>query len=198
MDEEGLLRVGGRIHRAMESYDKQHQFIMPSKHRVTRMLIEYEHELLQAGTTLVAASLARRFAIVGARRAVCDVTRRCAICSRVVGKPRPQLLGRLPADRLRPGPVFDKIGVDYAGPILVKSGYVRKPVITKAYVCVFISFTVKAVHLEPVSDLTSEAFIATLRRFIARRGKPSLVWSDHGTNFVGAARELDEICKFHR
>ena len=67
-----------------------------------------------------------------------------------------------------------------------------------AYVSVFVSFTVKAVHLDPVSDLTSEAFIATLRKFLARRGKPSLVWSDHGTNFVGAALDLDEICKFHR
>ena len=54
----------------------------------------------------------------------------------------------------------------------------------------------KAVHLELVSDLTSEAFIACLRRFVARRGKPSLIWSDHGTNFVGANRELKEFFEF--
>ena len=59
--------------------------------------------------------------------------------------------------------------------------------------CVFVSLTVKAVHLELVSDLTSEAFIACLKRFIARRGLPSLIWSDNGTNFVGAARELKEL-----
>ena len=58
------------------------------------------------------------------------------------------------------------------------------------------SLTVKAVHLELVSDLTSEAFIACLRRFIARRGKPSHIWSDHGTNFVGANRELKELVEF--
>ena len=171
LDVEGLLRVGGRTQQALEPYERRHPFIIPSKHRFTKMLIEYEHaRLMHAGPTLVAASLARRFAIVGARQAVRDVTRRCVICRRVASKPRPQLLGRLPADRLRPGPVFDKVGVDYAGPILVKSGYVRKPIITKAYVCVFVSFTVKAVHLEPVSDLTTEAFLETLRRFITRRG----------------------------
>ena len=60
----------------------------------------------------------------------------------------------------------------------------------------FIGFAIKAVHLEPVSELTSTAFIATLRRFIARRGKPSVMWSDHGTNFVGAARELKELHDF--
>ena len=54
-------------------------------------------------------------------------------------------------------------------------------------------FSTKAVHLEVVSDLTTAAFLATLRRFIARRGKPSVIWSDHGTNFVGAAREIKEL-----
>ena len=49
----------------------------------------------------------------------------------------------------------------------------------------------KAVHLELVSDLTSDAFVATLRRFVAYRGKPTLIWSDHGSNFVGASRELN-------
>ena len=60
----------------------------------------------------------------------------------------------------------------------------------------FVSLSVKAVHLVIVSDLTSESFISTLRRFIVRRGKPSLVWSDHGSNFVGAQKELKEIVEF--
>ena len=60
----------------------------------------------------------------------------------------------------------------------------------------FVSFSVKAVHLELVSDLTTEAFLATLRRFVARRGKPSTIWSDHGTNFVGAANDLRELYTF--
>ena len=53
--------------------------------------------------------------------------------------------------------------------------------------------TVKAVHLELVSDLTTEAFVAALRRFIARRGCPTLIWSDHGSNFVGAKSELKAL-----
>ena len=70
------------------------------------------------------------------------------------------------------------------------------PLFVKAYMCIFVSLTVKAVHLEVVSDLTSEAFIATLRRFIARRGHPSRIWSDNGTNFVGANRQLKELYEF--
>lgn len=77
---------------------------------------------------------------------------------------------------------------------MLKKGSVRKPTLVKAYLCVFVCLSVKAVHLELVSDLTTKAFLATLRRFIARRGKPSLIRSDHGTNFVGAARELKNLC----
>ena len=73
---------------------------------------------------------------------------------------------------------------------------VRKPITVKTYICVFVSLAVKAVHLEAVSDLTSEAFVAALRRFVARRGCPTLIWSDNGTNFVGANRELKEMHEF--
>ena len=76
---------------------------------------------------------------------------------------------------------------------MIKYGYVRKPTIVKAYICIFVSLTVKAVHLELVTDLTTEAFIARLRRFISRRGLPTLIWSDNDTNFVGAARELKDL-----
>ena len=77
-----------------------------------------------------------------------------------------QLVGQLPSTRVIPGPPFINTGVDYAGPVTLKMGQVRKPTYTKAYICIFVSFTVKAVHLELVTDLTAEAFIATLRRFI--------------------------------
>ena len=103
---------------------------------------------------------------------------------------------QLPVERITPYIVFEHTGVDYMGPVYLKSGHVRKPVIVKAYMCVFVSLSTKAVHIELVSDLTTDAFIACLRRFIARRGKPRTIWSDHGTNFVGASRELGELVGF--
>ena len=103
------------------------------------------------------------------------------------------MMGQLQMERVTPDSVFNRVGVDYPGPVYLKYGAVRKSTIIKAYVSVFVSLSVKAVHLEPVSDLTAEAFIACLRRFIARRGKPTLIWSDHGTNFVGAARILTKF-----
>ena len=101
-----------------------------------------------------------------------------------------------PFERVTPDIVFENVGIDYAGPIYVKYGYVRKPTIVKAYICLFVSFSVQAVDLELVSDLTSDAFVAALRRFISRRGKPKLICSDNGSNFVGARKDLKEFCAF--
>ena len=53
--------------------------------------------------------------------------------------------------------------------------------------------SVKAVHLELVPDLTSEGFLKALKRFIARRGLPNRIYSDNGTNFVGAKNDLIEL-----
>ena len=197
IDTDGLLRVGGRERNSMLGYSQVHPIILPGNLHLTRLLIRLEHvRLLHAGPTLVFSSLSRRFYILGMKKSVRSVIRRCTVCRRCSAKPTPQMLGQLPAERVTPGAVFERVGVDYAGPLLVKYGTVRKPVILKAYICVFVSLSVKAVHLEAVSDLTSEAFVAALRRFVARRGTPTLIWSDNGTNFVGANRELKEIYEF--
>ena len=164
---------------------------------MTKLIVETEHlRLMHAGPTLLSSSLSRRFHIIGLCKTVRSVTRQCVTCKRHCVKPNVQLLGQLPAERVTPASTFDKVGVDYAGPFQIKYGHVRKPTVLKAYICLFVCLAVKAVHLELVSDLTAEAFIAALRRFVARRGCPSLIWSDHGTNFVGANRELREFHTF--
>ena len=196
VDADGLVRVGGRVRNAGISYAATHPVIIHGKHPITKLIISPEHlRLLHAGPTLVMASLCRQYHIIGCRKAARSITRKCVTCRRTTVKPQNQLLGQLPSERVTPGTVFENVGVDYAGPFVIKYGSVRKPTIIKAYVCVFLCLSVKAVHLESVSDLTT-AFIATLRRFTARRGKPSHIWSDHGTNFVGAACELKELAEF--
>ena len=92
--------------------------------------------------------------------------------------------------------MFECTGVDYAGPIMIKQGTVRRPTIVKVYVSVFVSLTVKAVHLELISDFTTEAFLRALRRFIAQCRKPAILWNDYGTNFTGANRELKKLFQF--
>ena len=147
--------------------------------------------LQHAGPNLHTASLCHHYHIVGCRRVVHSITRGYITCRHVSARPTSQILGQLPSPSL--SPVFDKTGLDYAGPIYIKQGHVRKFTMVKAYICIFVALSVKAVHLELVSDLTTDAFLAAVRRFVAHRKKPSLLWSDHGTNFIGASREIKEL-----
>lgn len=68
----------------------------------------------------------------------------------------------------------------------------------KAYVSIFVCFATKAVHIEIVSDLTSDAFLGALKRFVSLRGKPACIYSDNGTVFVGAQRQLKEFYQFFK
>ncbi len=77
----------------------------------------------------------------------------------------------------------------------VKLGRIRKPVLVKAFVAVFVCMSTRAIHLEAVSDLSTEAFLAAFKRFIARRGLPHQVFSDNGRNFVGAEKEIQVAYK---
>ena len=121
IDSHGILRVGGRGSHSEMSYNSRHPVILPGKHPITKLIVRTEHlRLLHAGTTLTAASLSRRYHILGSKRVVRDVVRPCVTCRRVVARPQPQFLGQLPKERLSPGLVFEHTGVDYAGPVLVR------------------------------------------------------------------------------
>ncbi|GFU96474.1 integrase catalytic domain-containing protein [Trichonephila clavipes] len=105
-------------------------------------------------------------------------------------------MGDLPTHRVTPSRPFSVCGVDYAGPINILRYRGRGAKTTKGYIALVVCFVTKALHLELVSDLTSEAFIASLKRFCARRGAPKHIYCDNGTTFVGARRKLQEIFKF--
>lgn len=103
----------------------------------------------------------------------------------------------LPRERVTPAPAFLKVGVDYCGPFSMSyPGRKARPV--KCFVVVFVCLVTKAVHLEVALDLTTQAFVAALRRFVSRRSKPQLIMCDNAKNFVGAKREVDELAKLFK
>ncbi|GFY06359.1 integrase catalytic domain-containing protein [Trichonephila clavipes] len=108
-----------------------------------------------------------------------------------------QLMGDLPPIRFQQIRPFESTGLDFAGPLTTKCAHKRSVTKFKSYICLFICTATKAVHLELVSDLSTAAFLAALRRFIARRSCPSKIISDNGSNFKGASshlRKLVDLC----
>ncbi|XP_044249382.2 uncharacterized protein [Drosophila takahashii] len=102
-------------------------------------------------------------------------------------------MGSLPAERLTQTKPFAISGVDLCGPFSTSCRIRGKvPYKTKA---VFICFAPKAVHVELVSDLSTNTFVLCLKRFVGRRGLPESIWCDNATNFVGAHSLLDEFRK---
>lgn len=104
-------------------------------------------------------------------------------------------MASLPAVRVSQIKPFSKVGVDFGGPFITSMYRHRGSKTFKSYVCLFVCMATKAIHLELASDLSTDAFLSVLRRFIARRGRLTDLYSDCGTNFVGAAKELTKMFK---
>ncbi|XP_074041816.1 uncharacterized protein [Leptinotarsa decemlineata] len=106
-------------------------------------------------------------------------------------------MGNLPERRLQKTTPFSTTGVEYGGPMYIKESHRRGKVQkSKCYIAVFICFVTKAIHIEFVSNLSREAFLAAFRRFTARRGACRHLYCDNATNFQGANNELRELYQF--
>ena len=197
LDSDGILRVGGRLENAPIPYTHKHPALLPKNHHVVDVIARYYHNSnLHAGPSLLLSILREQFWPVSGLHLTKRTCRTCVTCHRHRATTATQLMGQLPPSRVNPSPTFNKTGVDYAGPFHMALRRGRKPPIINSYVAVFVCMATKATHLELVSDLSTAAFIAAFTRFISRRGLPADVYSDEGTNFVGAKRELDELLAF--
>lgn len=195
MDDQQLIRVGGRIKNSPEfNFDKKHPILISSKHHFTLLLFQHEHkQLMHAGPQLVLFHIRETWWPVGGRNVSRRVVQNCVICTRMRGSTLTPIMGNLPKERLDPGFPFVRCGVDYAGPVLILNRKGRGAKTEKAYICIFICFATRAVHLELVSDLSSDAYLLALKRFISRRGKPLEIYSDNGKNFVGLMNEFSKF-----
>ncbi|XP_058840866.1 uncharacterized protein LOC131696336 [Topomyia yanbarensis] len=192
---ERLMRIGGRINQSQQPYDAKHQIILPSSHHLSTLLVRSYHERhLHAAPQLLVSILRLRYWIIGARNLARTIVHKCVVCVRARPKLIEQFMAELPAKRIIASRPFSATGVDYWGPILLQPPH-RRAAARKAYVAVFICFCTKAVHLELVADLSTQKFIQALRRFVARRGLCSNLYSDNGRNFVGAANELKTLIR---
>ncbi|XP_053690825.1 uncharacterized protein LOC128739367 [Sabethes cyaneus] len=191
VDEFGVLRIDGRIGAAPHTqFDTRYPVILPRKHLVTELIVDdYHRALRHANSETVVNEIRQHFHIPRLRTVVKQVATACRWCKLIKATPKVPRMAPLPPARLasfvRP---FTYTGIDLFGPLVVKVGRSA----AKRWICLFTCLTTRAVHVEVAYSLSTPSTVKCITRFVSRRGSPAEIYSDNGTNFVGAARLLRE------
>lgn len=167
LDNKQILRVGGRLRNTNLPYSHKHPILLSNSHYITELLVNYSHiKQLHAGAQATLSALRQSYWLVAGRSKVRQILHKCVKCSRVRPTICQQKMGDLPVDRLEPARPFINTGGDYCGPVLIKEGRGRGKRSTRAYICLFVCLCTKAVHIELVTELTTECFLNALKRLI--------------------------------
>ncbi|GBM25595.1 hypothetical protein AVEN_181711-1 [Araneus ventricosus] len=186
-DQRGLLRVKTKIIERDDDYAFRYPILLSSKHHVVYCFIrEYHLKHSHAGIQALNAIIREEFWVIAARRTIRSVVKKCVRSKRFTAKPPTTFPLQLPLDRVRDAATFEVTGIDLCGPLILRSK-------TKAWVIVFTCTVYRCVHLEVITSINTEYFIHALRRFIARRGRPSVIYTDNGTNSAGTSKVLIKV-----
>ena len=193
VDEYGVLRVGGRLTRSSLHPHVKHPAILPKTSHVSSLLIKHYHQKVhhQGRGITVNELQSNGIWVIGCSGAVASHIYRCMMCRKYRRSTQDPKMADLPEDRMEMTPPFTYCGLDCIGPFYVKEA--RKEL--KKYGLLFTCMCSRAVHIEMLDDLTTDAFINALRAFIAIRGNVRQLRCDQGTNFVGAKREFMNAMK---
>nr|XP_021329350.1 uncharacterized protein LOC110439121 [Danio rerio] len=193
LDHKGILRVGGRLEHATLHPNVKHPFILPKTSHITKLLIDHYHQKVKhQGRGMTTNELrSNGIWILGCSQAVSSFIYNCVKCRKFRRQTEEQKMANLPSERMETTPPFTYCGIDCFGPFYIKEG--RREL--KRYGLLFTCLCSRAVHIELLDDLSTDAFLNSLRAFIALRGNVRQLQSDQGTNFVGARREFLEAVK---
>ncbi|GFW95047.1 integrase catalytic domain-containing protein [Trichonephila clavipes] len=147
------------------------------------MIVRKHEELMHAGVSTVMKILIA--VLVLSAKVIRQIIQKCTKCKDFRLKTE-VVPSSLPKDRVSNSKIFQVVGVDLAGPLHLKD---RR----KGWVVLFTCAVFRAVHFELITSLSTAAFLQSLRRFISRGGRPTIIYSDNGTNFVGSNSALNSI-----
>ncbi|KAJ0175356.1 hypothetical protein K1T71_009497 [Dendrolimus kikuchii] len=195
LDNNKLIRVGGRLANSeVFNFDKKHPLLLNAKHLFTRLLFQHHHHnLLHAGPQSLLAAIRECWWPLKGRNLAKQTVYNCVRCMRLKAKNIQPQMGNLPRERLESVYPFYRCGLDYGGPLLILNRKGRGAKLEKCYICLFVCFSTRAIHLDLVTSLSSESYILALKRFISRRGKPAEIFSDNGRTFVGALKQFSKF-----
>lgn len=193
VDEDGILRVGGRLQRSDLTFEERHPVLLPKNHHLSKLLIRYYHEKVHhQGRQITHGALrSAGYWVVGGHKMVASIVTSCVNCKKLRGQTLTQKMAELPADRLEVSPPFTGVGLDVFGPWTIQTRKLRGGAAeSKRWGLIFTCLSSRAIHIEVLQSMDTDAFICALRRFFAIRGPAAILRCDCGTNFVGAKSEL--------
>ncbi|GFY62917.1 uncharacterized protein TNIN_338481 [Trichonephila inaurata madagascariensis] len=145
----------GRLEFCNLSIDEKHPLILPKNSWLTTLIVRREHKVMHGGTASTLAQVRSNYWIPKGRQIVKKVIRNCFICRKYLAKPIDQLTSPLPSDRINQTSAFSVCGLDFAGPLYVNNfGELQK-----SYIVLFTCGVTRALHLELVSDMTTNSFL---------------------------------------
>ena len=186
-DNNGILECRGRIVGAYPIY-------LPDGNAFTHKLVQRAHlATLHGGVTLTMTKVRETHWIPRLRKLTKKVIKSCWGCKRFRAQayqsPPP---GNLPTTRTQGVTPYETIGVDFAGPIKYQ---VTKKMEGKAYLALYACGLTRGVYLDLLPSLETSKFLTSLKGFIARRGRPRVIYSDNGSTFKAAADWLRKAMK---
>ena len=187
LNADGVWECRGRIQGEYPVY-------LPDSVLYTAKVVQRAHvTTLHGEVGLTMAKVREKLWVPRLRKLVKRTLKKCWGCKRFRAVPvhgPPQ--APLPRERTEGDTPFNVIGVDFASPVK----YLEKPKKEKkAYVALYSCSLTRGVFLELLPSLETGEFIKSLKRLIARRGRPSKVYSDNGKTFVAAAKWLNKVRK---
>ncbi|XP_062703670.1 uncharacterized protein LOC115259000 [Aedes albopictus] len=191
MDGNGLMRMRTRIAACdYATEDAKNPIILPRDHPTTNLIItRYHQQFHHQNHEAVVNELRQKFKIPHIRAAYAKARKNCQRCKIDNCSPRPPIMADLPPARLAAySPPFTHTGIDFFGPYEVAVGRRTE----KRWGMLATCLTIRAIHIEVVHSLSTDSCIMAIRNFISRRGTPSVIYSDRGTNFIGASRQIKE------
>lgn len=189
----GLLVCGGRVQVFQEDFKTVP--LLPFDAWIATLLACEAHDEAHDGVAGTLLRMRRKAWVLRGRRVAQKVVDRCIFCKKAKARVCQQVMGKLPEERTRPAAPFEFIAIDLFGPYQVKDD-VKRRVSMKVWGVVFCCMASRAIHVELANTLSTESFLLAYQRFTAVRGHPRKVWSDPGTNFIGAKPVLKDLYAF--
>ena len=187
----GLIRSLGRIKRSIEvGFNVKHPIILDARHPFVKLFLEHKHvKHYHQGVEYLRSIVQEHYTVLKLRSSLRSIKAHCLRCREFQAVTMQPIMSDLPKEKLAYQiPPFTNTGVDYFGPIYVT---VRRTT-EKRWGFLFICLTIRAVHFEIVTSMDTSSCVMGVERFVSRRGTPAMIWSDNGTNFIGAEKVLRE------